>query len=208
MREITRRGFLGLPMGLAAVETLRAAVKPVRITGVDLFQVDIPVSAAEAAAGFMRQYDVARISTDAGVSGYSFAAPPAGTLRQVKDALIGKDLFNIDSQLHDGIWRWGGVEHAVWDAIGRIANQPVYELLGGASDRVAAYLTCVWNGPADQQHVPYRDQVEMAVKIKNAGIQGHEDSRLASESDERCGSLPAHQRGHRAGVPPHVRPYR
>jgi L-alanine-DL-glutamate epimerase-like enolase superfamily enzyme len=172
MPEITRRGFLGLPMGFAAVEALRAAVTPVRITDVDLFAVDIPVSAAEATAGFLHRYDVAKVSTDAGVSGYSFAAPPRGMLHVVKDALVGKDLFNIDSQLHEGIWQWGGVEHAIWDAIGRIANRPVYELLGGARDRVPAYLTCVWNGPADQQHVPYRDQVEMAVKIKNAGFNG------------------------------------
>ena len=36
----------------AALRSLRAAVKPVRITGVDLFGIDIPVSApAEAEAG-------------------------------------------------------------------------------------------------------------------------------------------------------------
>jgi L-alanine-DL-glutamate epimerase-like enolase superfamily enzyme len=93
-------------------------------------------------------------------------------LGQVKETLVGKDLFNVDSQLHDGIWKWGGVEHAVWDAIGKIANRPVYQLLGGSIDRVPAYLTCVWNGPADQQHVPYRDQVAMAVKIKGAGFKG------------------------------------
>jgi len=172
MPEITRRGFLGIPMGFAAVAALRAAVKPVRIADVDLFEVDIPVSAAEDTAGFLHRYSVAKVGTDAGVSGYSFAGPPPGTLHLVKDALVGKDLFNIDSQLHDGIWQWGGVEHAIWDAIGRISNRPVYELLGGARDRVPAYLTCVWNGPADQQHVPYRDQVEMAVKIKSAGFNG------------------------------------
>src|ERR1043165_1730602 len=93
-------------------------------------------------------------------------------LPAVKAALAGKDLFSIESLLHDGLYQWGGVEHAVWDAIGKIANQPAYKLLGGASDRVRAYLTCVWPGPADQAQVPPADQVKMAVRIKNAGFHG------------------------------------
>src|SRR5580698_3650890 len=109
MREITRRGFLGFPIGLTAIAALGAAVKPVRITDVDLFEVDIPVSAAEAKAGFLHRYSVVKIGTDAGVSGYSFAGPAPEMLHPVKEALVGKDLFNIDSQLHDGIWQWGGV---------------------------------------------------------------------------------------------------
>jgi L-alanine-DL-glutamate epimerase-like enolase superfamily enzyme len=62
------------------------------------------------------------------------------------------------------------VEHAVWDAIGRIANQPVYKLLAGPRDRLKTYLTCVWSGPADQSHVPAKDQVAMALKIQKAGF--------------------------------------
>ncbi len=159
-------------MAFAAVRALEAEVRPVRITNVDLFDIDIPVSAAEAKAGVQHRYSVAKVFTDAAVSGYSFAGAPAGAAGPLKQMLIGKDLFNVDSQLHDGLWKWGGVEHAVWDAIGKIANQPVYKLLGGAQDRVAPYLTCVWPGPADQAHVKYRDQVDMAVKIKNAGFKG------------------------------------
>jgi len=37
---------------------------------------------------------------------------------------------------------------------------------------VTAYLTCVWPGPADQQQVPFADQVSMAAKIKKAGFKG------------------------------------
>src|SRR5579872_1794097 len=172
VRELARRTFLRSSAGFAAVTALRAAVKPVRITDIELFAIDIPVSPAEASAGVLNRYAVVKIATDAGISGYSFAGPPPQALAQVKEALLGKDLFNIDSQLHDGLWKWGGVEHAVWDAIGRIANRPVYELLGGARDRVPVYLTCVWPGSADQAHIPYRDQVEMALKIKNAGFRG------------------------------------
>jgi D-galactarolactone cycloisomerase len=176
MGSLTRRNLLSLGgrlgVGLGAVGALRAAVKPVRITDVDLFRIDIPVGKAEAAAGVMHAYEVVKVTTDAGVSGYSFAGPGVKALPAVKEVLIGKDLFNIDSHLREGLGKWGGVEHAVWDAIGRIAGQPIYKLLGGAKDRVTAYLTCVWPGPADQEQVPFADQVKMAVKIKNAGFKG------------------------------------
>jgi D-galactarolactone cycloisomerase len=64
------------------------------------------------------------------------------------------------------------VEEAIWDAIGKIAGQPVYRLLGGSQSRLKVYLTCVWRGKADQSHVPYKDQVEMALKMKKAGYKG------------------------------------
>ena len=157
---------------LGSVGALRSAVKPVRITDVDLFEIDIPVSQAEAEAGLQHRFGVAKVMTDAGVTGYSFAGAPRRALAEVKQVLVGRDLFNVDTQVHDGLGRWGGVEHAVWDAIGKIANQPVYKLLGGARDRVTAYLTCVWKGNADQQQVPFQQQVDMAVRIEKAGFKG------------------------------------
>ncbi|MEO8127541.1 MAG: enolase C-terminal domain-like protein [Bryobacteraceae bacterium] len=172
MHKPTRREVLFAGTAIGAVQAVRAAVKPVRITDVDLFEIDIPVTAAEAEAGLQHRFGVAKVMTDAGVTGYSFAGAPRRALGEVKQLLVGKDLFNVDTQVHDGLGRWGGVEHAVWDAIGKIANQPVYKLLGGARDRVTAYLTCVWKGPADQQQVPFQQQVDMAVRIEKAGFKG------------------------------------
>jgi len=139
---------------------------------VEVFPVRIPVTDAQAKAGYMDRYVACRIKTDAGVTGYSFAGPPVQTAPSVKALLKDKDLFNIDALLREGLWKWGGVEHALWDAIGKLSGQPVYKLLGGAQDRVNAYLTCVWPGPADQQQVPFADQVSMAIKIRNAGFKG------------------------------------
>ncbi len=172
MPKPTRRSFLHYSAGFGAIQTLRAAVKPVRITGVDLFEISIPTSEAAVSAGVQNRYTVVKVVTDADITGYSFAGPPLRTLSSVREALIGKDLFNVNVQLQNGLWQWGGVEHAVWDAIGKIANRPVYQLLGGACDRVTAYLTCVWKGAADQAQVTFDEQVEMAVKIKNAGFKG------------------------------------
>src|SRR6476646_7407388 len=170
--ELSRRDILRYSAAFAALRSLHAAVKPVRITDVDLFGIHIPVSPAEAEAGVNNRFTVAKVVTDAGVNGYSFAGPPASMLPEVKRLLAGKDLFSIDQHLKSGLGRWGGVEHAIWDAIGRIAGQPAYKLLGGPRDRVKAYLTCVWKGNADQQQVSYKQQVDMAVKIQKAGFKG------------------------------------
>ena len=172
MHKPSRRKFLQYSALTGVLQTLRAGVKPVRITNVDLFEINIPASDAEVSAGVQNRYVVAKIVTDAGISGYSFAGPSPRMIGIVKDTLVGKDLFSVTTQLHDGLWQWGGVEHAVWDAIGKIANRPVYQLLGGARDRVTAYLTCVWKGAADQSQVSFREQVEMALKIKTAGFKG------------------------------------
>jgi D-galactarolactone cycloisomerase len=175
MRDPTRRAFLGGLMAAAIPAPVRAlarAVKPVTIRGVDIVPIEIPVSPAERAAGYDHRFTVVKVETDAGVRGYSFAAPPPPALPEVRKLLVGQDLFAIERHLRHGLIRWGGVEHALWDAIGRIAGQPVYKLLGGTSDRVKAYVTCVWKGKMDQSHVAHEDQAAMAVKLKRAGYHG------------------------------------
>lgn len=138
----------------------------------DIFPIEIPVSPTEHDAGFDHRFTVVKIETDAGVHGYSFAGPRPGVLPEVRKVLVGQDLFAVDRHLHHGLIAWGGVEHAVWDAIGKIAGRPVYKLLGGAADRVKAYVTCVWKGKLDQSQVPYEEQARMAVKLKQAGFKG------------------------------------
>lgn len=167
----SRREFLGASAAMAGVAKLRAAVKPVRITGLDSFAIDIPVSPAEHKAGFQHRFQVAKITTDAGVTGYSFAGPPPSALNSLRTIVVGKDLFAVEDFLRKGLNRQAGVEHAIWDAIGKIAGQPVFKLLAGPRDRLKAYFTCVWSGPADQSHVPPKDQVAMAVKLQGAGFQ-------------------------------------
>jgi D-galactarolactone cycloisomerase len=157
---------------LAPIHRLQAAVKPVRIRDVEIFGIDIPVPKADSEAGVNHRYSVVKVVTDAGVNGISFAGPSPKQAPEVRTLLAGKDLFNIEQHLKDGLGRWGGVEHAVWDAIGKIAGQPVYRLLGGSATSVKAYVTCVWRGNSDQSHVPYKDQAEMAAKLKKAGFVG------------------------------------
>jgi D-galactarolactone cycloisomerase len=118
------------------------------------------------------------VYTDAGVTGTSFLGCPRDVLeRWVKPTLVGEDVFAIDRHLkrlqmergESGVQTWSGVEHALWDAVGRACNQPVAKLLGGFRDRLRVYRTCVFPGKQDQSDVPYERQAEFAVRLKNAG---------------------------------------
>jgi D-galactarolactone cycloisomerase len=170
---LSRRELLAASAALLApVRRLAAAVKPVRITSVDVFPILIPVPKEQENTGRMNRYMVCQVDTDAGVRGYSFAGGAARDLEAIRQALTGKDLFSVEVHLKNGLAAWAGVEHAIWDAIGRIARQPVYKLLGGNRASVKVYLTTVWPGKADQSHVSYDAQAEMALKEKNAGFKG------------------------------------
>jgi D-galactarolactone cycloisomerase len=176
-RGLTRRDFLRAATAATAtilgpIRSLAAAVRPVAIRDVEIFPIAIPVSRAEHDAGLDHQYTVVRIGTGVGVRGYSFAGPRPAALPEVRKVLVGQDLFSVERHLRHGLTQWGGVEHAVWDAIGKIAGRPVFQLLGGAADRVKAYVTCVWKGKLDQSHVAYDEQARMAVKLKQAGFKG------------------------------------
>ena len=174
----TRRTFLAASTGLAAhllepLRQLEAAVRPVRITDVDIFRIEIPIPEEQVKQGRMNRYTVCRIDTDAGVRGYSFAGPDPKLLDStIRPALVGQDLFAIERHLEKGAGHWNGLEHAIWDAIGKIANRPVYELLGGGNPKIKVYLTTVWFGNQDQSHVPYDEQAAIALKFKQAGFKG------------------------------------
>lgn len=186
MHRESRREFLKrlAAASAALLEPVRAvaqAAKPVRIRDVELFKLDIRVSKEEQEASarlgwgvndFRRSTPgVVKIVTDAGVNGYSFAGGyPPSALPRLREILAGQDLFAIEQHLKRGLGEWGGVEHAVWDAVGRIARQPVYRLLGGAADSIKAYLTCVWRQRLDD--VAYQEQAEAALAVRKAGFQG------------------------------------
>ena len=141
----------------------------ITITNVESFQVTMPGGASE---------QVTRVHTDAGVTGTSFIGCPQPVLEGwVKPTLVGNDLFAIDPHLkrlqmqrgESGVQAWSGVEHAMWDAVGRACNQPVARLLGGSRDRLRVYRTCVFPGRQDQSDVAYETQARYAVRLKDAG---------------------------------------
>lgn len=179
-KEPARRDFLGSALraaGAVLLDRVRAvaqAAKPVRITAIDIFPIEIPIPEEELRRGRYARYTVYRVETDAGVRGWAF---DRGTdYRQldthIRPAFVGRDLFVLEAHLKAGLARWGALEHAFWDAIGRIAGQPVYRLLGGGKARLKVYLTAVWRGKPDQSDTPWEVQAKAALAYKKAGFGG------------------------------------
>lgn len=145
----------------------------VRITTVDIFRLEVPVDPDRAAAHVRNFFTVARVDTDTGVTGWSFADPAIEVLEtEVRPALVGHDLFDLEGMTARGLPRWRGVEHAVWDAIGKVAGLPVHQLLGGTTTRLKTYLTCVWPGDPTQSDVTFEEQAAFAVRLRDAGFRG------------------------------------
>jgi D-galactarolactone cycloisomerase len=147
-----------------------------RITNIESFPIRVPPGGAR---DLHKIYHFQATRVHAGdVIGTSFLGTPADLLeRWVKPALVGEDLFAVDRHLkrlqmqrgESGVQAWSGVEHALWDAIGRAANLPVARLLGGYRDRLRVYRTSVFPGKPDQSDVPYQTQADFAVRLKKAG---------------------------------------
>jgi D-galactarolactone cycloisomerase len=200
MESPSRRRFVtALAAGTAAlgepVRAVAAAAKPVRIKSIDIFPIEIPIPREELEMGKYARYTFYEVETDAGVRGYCFDRGTEYRVLEkvIRPALVGKDLFGMEAHLQAGLGRWGGLEQAIWDAIGKIAGQPVYRLLGGSQSRLKVYLTCVWRGKADQSHVPYRDQAEWALKLKRAGFTGMKIRawRSSTGDADACGEIRA-----------------
>ena len=183
---LTRRAIIGgaAAAGVQALlEPLRAVAaeaRRVRITDIESFHVIVP-SAGERDPDRSYTYPVTRVHTDTGVTGTSFIACPQDILqRWVKPTLVGQDLFAVDRHIsrlqrergESGVQTWSGVEHAMWDAIGRIAGQPVAKLLGGSRDKLRVYRTSVFPGKQDQSDVAYETQAKFASRLKQSGYTG------------------------------------
>jgi L-alanine-DL-glutamate epimerase-like enolase superfamily enzyme len=98
---------------------------------------------------------VLRITTDAGITGWSQIETPKPYLQpivlQLKSWLVGEDPVNVERvmrriRVRGGFKPWGSavsaVEMALWDIAGKAAGLPVYRLLGGkVRDQVRTYRT-------------------------------------------------------------------
>ncbi|MDA1313730.1 MAG: mandelate racemase/muconate lactonizing enzyme family protein [Acidobacteria bacterium] len=101
---------------------------------------------------------IVRITTDDGVEGvggvsnytsYDYDRYTCETLRHMIPALLGKDPLS-----HETLWRglWSrvfplppqalaAIDIALWDLMGKVAGLPIYQLLGGATDRIPSYAS-------------------------------------------------------------------
>src|SRR5690242_11599552 len=133
-----RRAVLGSAC-LAAVggavgrgKALARSAGRVRVTGVESFDIQMP---APRTGRFVPTYlrltagrnNVVKVTTSAGVSGYSFLGAAPGEAEAAQSLLAGADLFAVDVHVKRGLGP--AAEEAVWDAIGKIAGQPLCRLM-------------------------------------------------------------------------------
>jgi len=162
---------------LQPVKAIAADVKRVRIQNIEAFALQLPraggqPSPATAATGTRADPSrlvCTRITTEAGVRGYSFLGGSTADVENAKKVMVGEDLFAVEQHLSRGLINWSPIEESVWDAIGRTAGQPVHRLLGGARPAtLPVYVTYVWG---DRQiKVTPKQQGEWGAVVKKAGF--------------------------------------
>lgn len=111
-----------------------------------------------------------KVHTDEGIVGIGpcFGSSP----HSAESQLIGQDpayiqrFWEVNMKGRESIigsGSCGGLEIALWDIVGKAANQPVYKLLGACRDKVMAYA-------ATSQLKSAETYAKMAVDFKNRGI--------------------------------------
>ena len=106
------------------------------------------------------------IRTDQGLTGIG-PEMDARSLENAKAQLNGKDPFDIEQLAGPLRYYVGGrpvssLEIALWDLMGKAAQQPVYKLWGAKKDRVPAYASMI------QLSTP-EERVRMALQLKSEG---------------------------------------
>ena len=116
---------------------------------------------------------ITEIYTDQGISGIAPGMNPAN-IDRMKALLVGQDPFDNETLGHQmrytngaaNNWRdVGCIEIALWDIVGKVANQPLYKLWGAQKDKVPAYASMI------QLSTP-EERAEQAVRVKEQGWQG------------------------------------
>ncbi len=110
------------------------------------------------------------VHSDQGVTGIGPEMNPS-LLPQVNAILAGQDPFDINilaTRLYDlggggmGYRGSAGAEIAVWDLMGKLANQPLYKLWGGGRERVIPYASMLRLSTPEERG-------ELAAKLKADG---------------------------------------
>ena len=136
-----------------------------RITGVDVSVLEVPVERPYRAAGRpvnASWHVLARVATAGGVQGVGYVVsvrpalvrPLAEMARELGQLLVGASVLEVEAARArmERVGSWVGpggmlnmamapLDIAMWDAAGKVMGQPLYRLLGGYRDRVPAYAS-------------------------------------------------------------------
>jgi L-alanine-DL-glutamate epimerase-like enolase superfamily enzyme len=138
-----------------ALEDARAAAKKLKITDVEIFLFDIPLTSPfRIAIGEMTAANdlLIRVRTDQGVTGLGEACPfppitgetqatNAAAAKAIRDMIIGKDPLAIDDLVrligpivHSNPSAVAAFDMAFFDILGKVAGLPLFRLLGGTKN--------------------------------------------------------------------------
>jgi len=136
------------------------------------------------------------VETDDGVRGYAGGAP-APNVGFLESLLIGLDPIDTDRvfevcqsvDFHHG--RNWTVEVAVWDLLARAAGKPLWQFLGGPSDRYRAYASTgerVDTAVRVERLLAWQEQGVRAAKIRFNHPDWREDVKVVRAAREALGS--------------------
>ena len=146
---------------------------------------DEPLAGGPAAPGMTRNFVTLRIGTDAGIEGIGytfFGAALTGALREAVDAFgqlaIGEDPLRteaIGAKLRTAAAGSGpggiqtlalsAIDIALWDIKGKALNLPLWQMIGGARERVPTYAS-----GALMRHFPLDHLVKAGPKLVEKGF--------------------------------------
>jgi D-galactarolactone cycloisomerase len=153
---------------------------------------------------------IVKVTTDEGLVGIGeagFSAEYFSTVgpiinERLAPLLIGEDPTQIDTlweRMYNATHMWGrrgvetyalsGVDIALWDLLGKIANQPIYKLLGAAKTKVRAYFAPSLKGPEEivPECVKAVENGYTALKIR-VGLGLETDEAIVSEVRKAVGN--------------------
>lgn len=138
-----------------------------------------------------------KVSTDAGVTGYADVDSHPWLVKTaveapthipefcagLKDAVVGQSVWDRDAlwdRMYRHSWYHGrrgvvlhamsGIDIAVWDIAGRLAGQPVHELLGGRRrERVQAYASTLFRPSPDEMREAVDHYLELGFQAIKFG---------------------------------------
>jgi D-galactarolactone cycloisomerase len=203
-----RREFLGAAIAGTASVTLHPAVTRAqvgmraKITDIKLARVKVVrelgvLDNTNFIPGMRPTYRVGggtivQVVTDQGLVGFGPGVEPP-VLEQIRGSLVGKDPFEIDRHA-TALRRFGrngaAAETALWDLIGKLTNQPLYRLWGGAKDSVVGYCSFMTTStPEERAERSARMQALgwKGVKLRSSLLTMKEDVRVVELIRKTCG---------------------
>ncbi|MST31450.1 mandelate racemase/muconate lactonizing enzyme family protein [Acidimicrobiaceae bacterium USS-CC1] len=188
-----------------------------RIVRVDTVPVRAPL-AREFRGSYYRMSNratlVVQVHTDAGVTGEVYVGDEDETLltiesivqREIAPRLIDRDVlatercweaahpvtFDILRDRRLGLVALAGVDAAIWDAVGKILDQPLWRLWGGYRRSVPMVAIGGYYGeplgPLAEEVAHYRELGLAGMKLKVGGASPEEDARRVSVAREAGGA--------------------